>query len=53
MTKGVTTVPDDKLLAVLRGLSPAALRAVIEELARIGGPGRPGPRPPRPGRPWR
>ena len=31
-------MPNDKLLTVLRGLSPAALRAVIDELAKLGPP---------------
>jgi hypothetical protein len=43
MRKREITMPNEKLLTVLRGLSPAALRAVIEELARLGphaGPSR-------------
>ena len=36
MRKRETTMPNEKLLTVLRGLSPAALRAVIEELSKLG-----------------
>jgi hypothetical protein len=46
MRKGETTIANEKLLEVLRGLSPAALRAVIDELAKLGPPAAGVQRPP-------